>query len=173
MPVATKLIPELTSEDKKNFWDQVKIGDANECWEWRGRKNRAGYGALWIVSANFFAHRISFSLENGPIKPGLLICHTCDNPPCCNPSHLFLGTQQDNLKDMYTKGRGKKPPLNKGVGFKKGEGHFMARLTEEKVVSLRKRYANGENAGALSRELGMSKSSIRHLIKRRSWKHLP
>lgn len=77
------------------------INKVNGCWEWAGAKTDNGYGAYM----RYRAHRYSFILFNGDITDGLLVLHKCDNPPCVNPSHLFLGTQSDNIKDCVSKGR--------------------------------------------------------------------
>ena len=75
------------------------------CWEWDGYKNSAGYGVLSYQSQMYLAHRLAYETWIGPIPDGLLVCHTCDNPPCINPDHLYVGTQQDNMKDMAKRKR--------------------------------------------------------------------
>ena len=90
------------------FWEKVRKGGG--CWLWTGNRHRRGYGILGLrregkrtISAK--AHRLSWEIHNGPIPAGMVVCHHCDNPPCVNPSHLFLGTQVDNIRDMVAKGR--------------------------------------------------------------------
>jgi hypothetical protein len=85
------------------LWSRVTRGDG--CWEWTGTRDDAGYGKFEYLTVTYRVHRLSWSLENGSIPDGLLICHNCDNPPCVRPDHLFLGTQQDNVDDMWDKGR--------------------------------------------------------------------
>lgn len=108
-----------------------RIAQAGECIVYTRGRDAAGYG---VVSKNGQrlgqAHRVSWELTNGPIPPGLLICHKCDNPPCINPDHLFMGTQGDNMKDMMKKGRGPKP-----VG---GEIVFGMRVTDGFLITLDK-----------------------------------
>jgi hypothetical protein len=88
----------------ERFWARVRKGP--ECWEFAG-PTRKGYGQLGVGSGRHIsAHRISWELANGPIPDGMQVLHTCDNPPCVNPAHLFLGTHQDNMDDMVAKGRG-------------------------------------------------------------------
>jgi hypothetical protein len=85
----------------KQFWSRIKRGPG--CWEWqRGRK---GYGQVWLEGKKWYAHRLAYTLCRGEIPPGKSICHTCDNPRCVRPSHLWLGSQTDNMRDMGRKGR--------------------------------------------------------------------
>lgn len=83
----------------------IKI-ENNGCWNWIGWKDRKGYGQAHFQSKRFFSHRLSWIFYKGEIPIGLYVCHKCDNPSCCNPDHLFLGTQKDNIQDMMKKGRG-------------------------------------------------------------------
>jgi hypothetical protein len=78
--------------------------DPSHCWEWPGSLNARGYGAR-KESGEHLAHRITWVIANGPIPEGLFVCHICDNPPCVNPAHLFLGSHRDNMRDMARKGR--------------------------------------------------------------------
>ena len=90
-----------------SFWNYVDRKSENECWEWVGTRNPyTDYGLITINQKLFRAHRLAYLFTvQGPIQPSMLVCHTCDNPPCCNPHHLFLGTTQDNMDDMVQKGR--------------------------------------------------------------------
>ncbi len=90
------------------FWDKVEI-IPNKCWKWLAYKDPNGYGRIAKMGSGptIPAHRASWIIHNGKIKNGLFVLHKCDNPPCTNPRHLFLGTQQDNLNDMRKKGREK------------------------------------------------------------------
>jgi hypothetical protein len=86
-----------------DFWLRVDSSSADGCWEWTGRRVDE-YGQFDIFGSSWKAHRFAWMLTNG--DPGdLCVCHSCDNPPCCNPAHLFLGTKQDNAMDMVDKGR--------------------------------------------------------------------
>lgn len=90
------------------FWAKVDIGDSGDCWEWQGfRKPPQGHGsfAAGVGQSPLNAHRLAYEIANGPIPSGLHVCHRCDNPPCCNPAHLFLGTPRDNQVDCSQKGR--------------------------------------------------------------------
>ena len=101
---------------EESFW--AKVQKTASCWEWMGARNHNGYGIVSRRVGNSLAHRVSWAYVHGQIPEGLYACHTCDNPACVNPSHLFLGTQLDNMKDMSAKGRsrrGKKYPRSKDV----------------------------------------------------------
>lgn len=87
------------------FWRRVKRGTRYSCWPWLGPRNQKGYGLAATGSRTEAAHRVAWTLTHGPIPQGKFALHRCDNPPCCNPRHLFLGTQIDNMADMRRKGR--------------------------------------------------------------------
>jgi hypothetical protein len=86
------------------FWSKVDIKSADECWEWLSSKTSFGHGRF-ISENDITAHRFSWILFNGAIPDGLCVCHTCDNPGCVNPNHLWVGTKTDNNRDMTAKGR--------------------------------------------------------------------
>jgi hypothetical protein len=95
---------------EERFWARVdSSGGLWGCWPWMGARERNGYGQLGnrILRKHLKAHRVAYELAVGPIPEGFLVCHACDNPPCCNPSHLFVGTGADNTHDMIAKGRGR------------------------------------------------------------------
>lgn len=85
------------------FWAKVEKGDG--CWEWNAARNRGGYGQLQIGRRPYVAHRVSWTIANGPIPDGLIVRHTCDNPPCVRPDHLETGTLKDNAQDTVLRGR--------------------------------------------------------------------
>lgn len=87
----------------ERFWAKVKKTEG--CWEWAGGKSGEGYGRFMRSPA----HRFSWELHNGPIPPGMFVCHHCDNPPCVNPDHLFIGDNAANMRDAFRKGRHSTP----------------------------------------------------------------
>lgn len=124
---------EVTSPEKKlenrkvRFWAHVdKSGGPDACWPWQGGHVARGYGhTTWsddYVRTEIMAHRQAYEFEVGPIAEGLQVCHKCDNPPCCNPAHLFLGTPSENLVDAYTKGRRKRavPSQRAAINHRQG-----------------------------------------------------
>jgi len=115
---------------------------------------------------NYSAHRFSWELHNGPIPEGLLVCHTCDRRWCVNPKHLFVGTHQDNVDDMWRKGRGV-------GGTVRGEGFSSAKLTDKKVLEIRKRYADGETQMELAAAFSVAQTSISKVVRHQGWKHIP
>ncbi len=98
-------------EDPRRFWDRVLIGDG--CWEWQGNRSESGYGRVKIDGVRWQAPRLAYKLWHGRLARDLFVCHACDNPPCVRPDHLWLGTQADNLRDAYAKGRKVSPQVNK------------------------------------------------------------
>ncbi len=144
------------------FWERVDK-KKNGCWEWMGKRNPLGYGFVLVHYRPKRAHRFSWEIHNGPIPKGVFVCHKCDNPPCVNPDHLFLGTPKDNIQDCVKKGRFNKP---------KGEDHPHAVLTDIKVRNIR----DLRKAGATHREIatliGCSCGAISAVLHRRVWRHV-
>ena len=96
----------------KRFWSKVDKSDLEGCWIWTAGCFKQGYGAFSLNGKAYYAHRVAYRLTQGSIPTSLQVCHTCDNPPCCNPDHLFLGTQLTNMQDMALKGRQRGTKLN-------------------------------------------------------------
>lgn len=136
-----------------------------ECWEWQGMRTATGYGIVARPGKHgrtITAHRYSYELHIGPIPEGMLVCHKCDNPPCCNPNHLFIGTIAENQQDMAEKGRSRY-----------GENHWRHKLTTQDVKAIRELYADaGWPMRQLANHFGVSESAIFKTIKRKSWKHV-
>lgn len=151
------------------FWVKVKVGREDECWPWRGCTDPSGYGRFTVVGGRRpktrVASRVAYALS---VKDpgGKHVLHRCDNPPCCNPAHLFLGTHADNMRDMGDKGR-------HGCRGRNGTKHPQAKLSDEDVYDIRARRDAGENSRVIARDYPISCGAVRGIGNRRSWKHLP
>lgn len=101
-----------SSPIENRFWNRLdKSGGDDSCWNWTGARLPKGYGIVGISQGKHkYTHRVAWELTNGPIPEGLWVLHRCDNPPCCNPAHLFIGNNRDNVLDMIQKGRAKRGP---------------------------------------------------------------
>jgi len=133
-----------------------KLGSG--CWEFQGHTNECGYGLLWLDGKARRAHRISYKIYKGRIGRGLVVCHSCDNPLCVNPDHLFLGTRLDNNRDAA---------LKKRHAF--GEKNGMTNLTEEIARAIK--YAEGSQT-EIAKEFGVSRPTVNRIKKGTRWKHL-
>lgn len=137
-----------------------------DCWSWSGATGAFGYGQIRFDGRLFLAHRLSYELAYGPIPSGRLVMHSCDNPPCCNPAHLSLGTHADNHADMRAKGRHQ--IRNRVVGSR----HWKALLNEENVRYIRSQIAAGAVKSRLARQFNVSRGAIQDIAAKRSWTHL-
>ena len=152
----------LDARTVERFLRYVDRRTPDECWEWQRGRFASGYGRLDVKRAYgrawapVCAHRIAWTLSHGAIPPGRFVCHHCDNPPCCNPDHLFLGRPRDNHADMIQKGRGRGPV---------GERNANHKLTDAGVVTLRLRGAAGESAAVLASEYGITDAHARRLMR--------
>lgn len=146
------------------FWNKIAItADDNQCWLWLGNINPInGYGRFKTSSKIDSAHRVAWMYPDYVIPDGMLVCHSCDNPQCCNPKHLFIGTYQDNVDDMVEKGRN-------SWADHIGEVNPNSKLTEEMVLEIRSSTANSRE---LSIKYGVSRAHIRSIIRRLTWKHI-
>lgn len=161
------------SERGPLFWDRVKIGQKNECWPFLGTPhNHDGHCQFTFNGEREGAHRLAWILTNGEIPDGFWVLHKCDNPPCCNPDHLFLGSIQDNIADMVAKGRNVKGDRARERNFRRGSEHGCAKLTENSVIEIRIRHANGEMQTTLAHEFGVTKHAIWRIVNRITWGHI-
>ena len=146
----------------ERFWSKVSISAESECWEWQGAKTSGGYGCILIDGKAKTAHRIAFLLHYHHL-PDLDICHSCDNRACCNPHHLWAGTESDNMRDMVEKGRSL---------HRHGSQNPFSRFTEETVLEIRRLVASGMKQADVGRKFGVSKGQVSKIILRQSWKHI-
>lgn len=166
----------LTEESKGRILKFISISNPNDCWEWTGVKISSGYGRFTIKGSKYLSHRVYFTIINGPIPKGMDVLHRCDNPGRCNPNHLFLGTHQENMRDMENKGRSRHPSGDKSPSrvhkdrLRRGENHWKAKLTEKNVVEIRATFKRGGiSKSDLSRKFKVSHACIRAIISCRIW----
>lgn len=159
-----------TIVDAKKFWKSFEGLEETECWEYKKMLTKAGYGRIWVYPNTVYAHRIAWILTHGAIPKGMLVCHHCDNPPCCNPNHLFLGTAKDNLQDAAAKGRTRHGPTLYGTA------HPLSKLTEEDVARIRKDYTPGipgkrssTSIKGLAAQYNVAYSLIHRIVRGISW----
>lgn len=148
------------SEIEELFWSQVLIGDG--CWSWTGRRDKDGYGRFYADGRERGAHRVSFSLWSGTgwIKSAHVL-HRCDNPTCVRPSHLFLGTTQENTADKVAKGR-----------HPRGEAHAGSKLTGEDVGWICAAHAKGVRIAHIARAHEVSPALVYAVVHGLIWTHV-
>ena len=160
-------LPVVTERDIERFWSHVDSSDGPDaCWPWTKCCDTGGYGRImWVEMRPATASRLAYELTNGvTLAPNVDVCHTCDNPPCCNPAHLFAGTVMDNVRDMIRKGRNLI-----------GERHQNARLTDEKVREIRRLCVPGDpqfGIAPLGRRFGVCERTIRVIVNGEGWRHV-
>lgn len=146
------------------FWAKVdKCGPVHpvlgtRCWTWVGATDSAGAGLLRVARSNKRASRIAFQIAFGDFNEKMLVCHECDNPSCCNPNHLWLGSQLDNMRDCSNKGRisnHKRPS---------GETHKSSKLSAEQVIAIRAEYVRGSGQ-LLALRFGVTRTTIMNIVR--------
>lgn len=159
---------------KERFESKIKI--INECWEFNTAKDKDGYAKFWINELNrsIPAHRASYILYKGEFDKNLIVCHTCDNPCCVNPNHLFLGTQKDNMTDKVFKNRQAKGKTHRAYLYpekiKKGEFNGNSKLSFTIANQIRLEYSIGNTScKKLSKKYGISSSGIHKIITNKSY----
>lgn len=160
--------------DEIRFWSKVKVGKGTEgCWYWNGSKHKFGYGWFRINKKTYLSHRLALIFWDKKEKRGLQVNHKCNNPACCNPKHLYWGTQKENIKDCILAGNKVDPPRNgKNPPIRRGEDNHMSIMTKEKVFSLREDRAAGMTHKDLGKKYGISTSTACQISNYKSWKYL-
>jgi hypothetical protein len=150
---------------QQRFWANMRRTSTG-CQEWQGLKHRQGYGEISFSCKKKLTHRVAWILTYGAIPEGLSVLHRCDNPPCCNPDHLFLGTYRDNVHDCQSKGRGANT---------KGEHNGRAKLTADQVLEIRALYETGSTSFSqtlLAKRFNVTKTQIGSIVHYKEWTHL-
>lgn len=154
----------------EDVWKSIKIGAIDECWPHTKKANKGGYGQMKIKQVTFLMHRIAYCLTfPGEIEfrapadknQKTFVLHKCDNPRCCNPHHLFVGTHTENMRDMVGKGRN----INPG-----GEDHPSSKLTRAQAMEIRELAAKGMKMAAIGRMFSVTRYCIWDVVHRRTYR---
>lgn len=162
--MARKQATRKTAPPEPRFWSKVDRRGVEECWPWTAGcfKDRGGYGAFWLNGRLWKAQRVAWLFTNGPIPEGLEVLHRCDNPQCCNPAHLWLGTSLENQRDKFEKGR-----------HCYGERNGRAKITVQDVQEIRTLHESGVSVDELSGRYGVTPGSIYKICRRAMWPSVP
>lgn len=157
------------------FWERVAIISPDSCWVWNGPRDKDGYGTTSWRGKTARAHRVAYEIANND-RPELNVCHTCDNPPCCNPNHLFKGTQADNRKDCVEKGRQAKGATHRNNLYpdsvNRGDSHGRTVLKEQQIGDIWSKLVSQETAASIAREYQVGPHIVENIRSGRTWKHI-
>jgi hypothetical protein len=143
------------------LWQAILIGQEDDCWPWLAGRSQEGYGKIQDKGKTLVATRVVYELTKGPIPEGLGVCHSCDNPPCCNPKHLWLGTVKQNTHDAMHKNR-----------LAKGERIASSKRTREEVLRIIELSKQGVRNIDIAKQLGCSEANVGFIVTGTSWRHL-
>ena len=150
----------MTNKQLNNFWKKVNKNAPNNCWEWTASLDSKFYGQFRLNGKNILAHRLSWIILVGLIPDNLCVLHKCDNTKCINPDHLWLGTQQDNIKDMFKKGRAKS---------RIGESNPACKLTTKQVLCIKALLKNGDKLSNVAKLYNINRCTVADIKYGRSW----
>lgn len=157
---------------RERFLEKIKEGGRDECWPWTGARDAFGYGLMFRTKKPrswWRGHRLAYELFVGKIPNGLHVLHHCDNPPCCNPEHLWLGTPADNAGDKEQKGRGGQ--IGSPGADRRGEKNGNSHLNRRTVSLIRRSYSRGRmSQQAIADTYGVGQSQISRIVRRENWR---
>lgn len=155
----------ITGSNARRFWKRVNVRP-DGCWTWTAPLSSNGYGRFYADATTYSAHRYALILSGVEIPPGMCVLHSCDNPSCVRPSHLRVGSHQENMRDMAERKRNPGPRM-------KGTDNPSARLSEADVLAIRTRYAaGGVTQQTLADEYGVRQTMISQIVLRQAWAHV-
>ena len=154
---------------EERFWSRVDKGAPTECWPWKAHRFPPGYGCSpFSLEGTRYANRIALILSGVEVPANALVLHSCDRPPCCNPAHLRVGTQVDNMADRITRGHVRRGP----VPGLQGERHPQAKLKANDVVEIRRLLAQGMLQRVIATRFGVNQTMISSISRRKNWAHV-
>ena len=164
----------ITLSQIERFWSKVEKSTQPGCWNWKASTFQNGYGQFKMGGKNLKAHRVAFLIENKTIADGLCVCHKCDNKKCCNPSHLFAATQQENRADCVRKGRQARGATHGSVKHprKKGEESGNAKLKDADVLQIKSMLTKKQTGSSIAMMFNVSKQTISAIKNKIVWQHL-
>lgn len=149
----------------ERYADRIDRAGDNDCWVWTGARASRCYGHTHLNNEHIYAHRAAYEWAHGVgSAEGWVVRHQCDNPPCCNPGHLLVGTQADNMQDMLSRGRGNPS---------KGTEIWTAKLSEDDVLEVRRLAASGWPIARIREVFPIKHTALMYAATGRTWKHLP
>lgn len=154
--------PNIEPHRIRNFYKH--FSQSEDCWEWTACRDRDGYGIFNMgeLGENFRANRASWIIHNGPIPKRMMVLHKCDNRPCVNPKHLFLGTNDENMKDMVNKGRAAR-----------GVKNVNSKITEHHAFMIKHLSLAGNRICDIMKQLSLPRKTVEHVVYGNTWKHVP
>lgn len=153
------------SNVSERFWSKVDRRGDDECWEWTAHRNKNGYGSFYFDGGPKWAHRVSWLLAHGE-APVACVCHTCDNPACVNPGHLFSGTHAENMADRVAKGRAKRSAAK---WDRRGGNNPNAVLSASSVRLMRTLSSLGASQRELAAAFGVGRTTVRRAVSGETW----
>lgn len=145
----------------QRFWNKVDIQGPDECWPWNAGRNGRGYGQFKLNGRARSAHRVAFELHHQRSPIGTAVCHTCDVKLCCNPAHLYDGSNAQNVADAVARGL-----------HPRGERHGRSKLTEVQVTAMRRLFEEGATLANLARQFSVSDVTAGRICRRQIWRHI-
>lgn len=154
--------PQLRANLESRLWPKIECRDVDDCWWWVAKaKHPYGYGRVSFGrKIQVKAHQAVYALVNGPIEPGKVVRHSCDNPGCCNPKHLLIGTQKDNSQDAVWRNRAVAPPTHYDVR------HHNVKITEEEFYSIK---VDTRSARIVAAQYGLCDMTVYRIRNGKTW----
>ncbi len=168
----------LDPMDVERFWKNVDSNHSKyECWPWKGYRNANNYGVLRINGRHLQATRLCFFIHRGAFDVRLDVMHSCDNPPCCNPHHLSLGTARNNMADCVTKGRiatgERHGSQTHPECVLRGQLQPRSKISDADAIEIRRLASGGMKQKEIGKRFGIKQQAVSYIVLRRGWRHLP